>query len=74
MNSTGNSLESKPGEPLRNNPPATLVWCGLFLVVGIVFTLLGFTQDRAVFIQAGLVISGISAFFGVVRITVWGSK
>ena len=73
-NSLGNPLETKSEEPLRGAVPATLVWCGFFLIVGLALTLLGFTQDRAIFLQIGLVISSISAFCGVVRITVWGSK
>jgi len=74
MNSAGRPLETKSGENAGISVPATLVWCGFFLVIGVVMTLLGFSQDRPVVLQIGLVLSAVSAFCGVVRITVWGSK
>ena len=51
-----------------------LFWCGFFLIIGLSLTVIGFSQDRTVFLQIGLFLSAVSAFCGIVRITVWGSK
>jgi len=73
-NSPVNPLEMKSDEQLRGGIPAMLFWCGLVLIIGLSLTVIGLSQDRTVFLQIGLVLSALSAFCGIVRITVWGSK
>jgi len=73
-NSPVNPLEMKSDGQLKGGIPAMLFWCGFFLIIGLSLTVIGFSQDRTVFLQIGLVLSALSAFCGIVRITVWGSK
>ena len=51
-----------------------IVACESLKAVGLVLTLLGYNQERSTLVQIGLILSGTSTFFGIVRITLWGSK
>ena len=58
---------------VKSSVPLSLVICGILLVVGVALTLIGCTQERTLLFQVGLICSACGAFFGVIRISVWGS-
>ena len=74
MNNDIGAPVTRTQENVKSTIPVGLLVCGMLLVVGVVLTLIGNTQERPLLFQIGLVCSGFGVFFGAIRISVWGSK
>jgi uncharacterized membrane protein YadS len=57
---------------LTKSIPASLIILAFAFLIGMILALYGFSQDRELPLYAGVGLSILGAFFGVLRIAVWG--
>jgi len=60
--------------PLTKSIPISLMILAFAFLTGMIMAFYGFSQDRALPLYVGVGLSILGAFFGAIRISVWGDN